>query len=188
MERKSFGTNEGGYTLVEVVLVIVITGVISILLTGPLIEGGKVWDQIQRRKDMTQQSRLALDRMTRELSSTRRLANNTPDIAEVTTGPTCIRFNDGRGQMILFRLNGTTIDPATGGTCAVPTTVSELAENVVNFTLRCFDSANSPLFPCSGNEALIRRVSIFLTLNESGESFDFDSEITFRNLMGFERT
>ena len=134
--------DQKGYTLIEVVLVIVIIGAVAAMVGVPLLEGGKIWGQIGSRKDMSQQGRLVMDRMSRELMVTRRFANNTPNIAEVSATP-CIRFTDGRGQLTLYMLNGTRLDHATGGTCGAPTSVNPLADNVSGFSITCYDNSNS---------------------------------------------
>lgn len=160
-----------------------IIGAIAALVGIPLLEGAEIWGQIGSRKDMSQQGRLVMDRMSRELMAARRLANNTPNIAEVTATP-CIRFTDVRGQLTLYTLNGTRLDRATGGTCGVPSSVNPLGDNVSGFSITCYDNANSVLAPCTGSESSIRRVSLDLSLTQSNETLDFKSNVTLRNLAG----
>lgn len=171
--------------MIEVILVIVILGVLAVVIGGPLIEGSLAWQEVTTRKDATQFVRLGMDRMAREIRATQRLANNTPNVAEVATSPTCIRFIDVTGNTILYHLNGTSLDRATSGTCASPTSANSLVSDVTSFTITCYTSANAVISPCSGNLSTIRRLLLQLVVTVGVESVEFDSEVTLRNLSGF---
>lgn len=171
--------------MIEAILVIVILGVLAVIIGLPLIQGSLAWTEVSTRKDATQFVRLGMDRMVRELRNTQRLANNTPNVAEVTTGPTCIHFTDILGNLILYNLNGTSLNRATGGTCASPTSANSLVSNVTSFTITCYSNANAVISPCSGNLSAIRRLLLQLVVTEGVEAVEFDSQVTFRDLMGF---
>jgi prepilin-type N-terminal cleavage/methylation domain-containing protein len=175
---------EKGFSMIEVILVIVILGILAVVIGGPLIQGSLIWQKVSTRKDATQFVRLGMDRMARELRNTQRLANNTPNVAEVTTGPTCIRFTDILGNTILYKLNGTSLDRATGGTCASPTTANSLVSNVTSFTITCYSSANAVISSCS-TLSTIRRLLLQLVVTVGVEAVEFDSQVTFRDLSGF---
>jgi prepilin-type N-terminal cleavage/methylation domain-containing protein len=177
---------EKGFTMIETILVIVILGILAVVIGAPLIQGSLAWQEVSTRKDATQFVRLGMDRMVRELRNTQRLANNTPNVAEVTTGPaTCIRFTDALGNLILYKLNGTSLDRATGGTCASPTTANSLASNVTSFTITCYSNTNAVISPCSGNLSGIRRLLLQLVATVGVEAVELDSQVTFRDLLGF---
>jgi len=171
--------------MIEAILVIIILGIVSVIIVVPLMQGAKGWQAVILRKDATQFVRLGMDRMARELRNTQRLANNTPNVAEVTTGPTCIRFTDALGNLILYKLNGTSLDRATGGTCAAPTTANSLASNVTSFTITCYSNTNAVISPCSGNLPGIRRLLLQLVATVGVEAVELDSQVTFRDLLGF---
>ncbi len=177
-------SKENGFTLLEAVLVIVIIGILAVIIGTPLIQGSLAWQAVSTRKDATQQARLGMDRMVRELRNTQRLANNTPNVAEVTTAPTCIRFTDILGNMILYKLNGTSLDRATGGNCAAPTSASSLASNVTSFTITCYSSTNTVIASCSPLSS-IRRLLLQLAVTVGTETVQLDSQVTFRDLLGF---
>jgi prepilin-type N-terminal cleavage/methylation domain-containing protein len=181
---KHFRDTEKGYTLIELILVIVILGILSVLVGVPLLQGARGWKAVSTRKEATQFARLGMDRMARELRMTQRLANNTPNIAEVTTAPTCIRFTDVLGNLILYKLNGTSLDRATGGTCASPTSANSLVGDVSGFSIACYNNANA-VIACSSNLTAIRRVLFQLSVTENGEAVELDSQVTLRNLTGF---
>ena len=175
---------ENGFTMIEAILVIVILGILSVIIVVPLMQGAKGWQDVSLRKDATQFARIGIDRMARELRNTQRLANNTPNVAEVTTGPTCIRFTDILGNLILYKLNGTSLDRATGGTCASPTSANTLASNVTSFTITCYNNANTVIASCSTPSA-IRRLLLQLVVTEGVEAVELDSQVAFRDLLGF---
>jgi prepilin-type N-terminal cleavage/methylation domain-containing protein len=173
-----------GFTMIEAILSILILGILAVVIGSPLIQGSLAWQEVSARKDATQFVRLGMDRMVRELRNTQRLANNTPNVAEVTTGPTCIRFTDTLGNMILYKLNGTSLDRATGGTCASPTSANSLASNVTSFTITCYSNANA-VITCSSNLSSIRRLLLQLVVTQGGESVELDNQVAMRDVWGF---
>ena len=175
--------NQKGYSLIEAILVIVIVSVISITIGVPFLEGVEVWDQIDKRKNLVQQGRSVMDRMVREIQATQRLGNNTPNIIEANAAP-CIHFTHVTGETILYRLNGTSLERASGGTCGSPSSINGLADNVSSFTMVCFDNNNTVLSPCTGNESLIRRIQNNLSFTQAGETLELSSVVTLRNLVG----
>jgi len=176
---------EKGFTLIEAILVIVILGILAVIIGVPLMQGAKGWRDVSLRKDALQFARLGMDRTVRELRNTQRLANNTPNVAEVTTGPTCIRFTDVLGNTILYKLNGASLDRATGGTCAAPSSANSLASNVTSFTITCYNNLNAVITPCSGGLSSIRRLLLQLVVTVGTEAVPLDSQVTFRDLLGF---
>jgi prepilin-type N-terminal cleavage/methylation domain-containing protein len=175
---------QNGFSMIEAILVIIILGIMSVIISVPLMQGAKGWQAVSVRKDATQFARLGMDRMARELRNIQRLANNTPNIAEVTSSPACIRFTDTLGNMILYKLNGTSLDRATGGTCATPTSANSLAGNVTGFTITCYSNTNA-VITCSSNLSSIRRVFLQLVVTESGEAVELDSQVALRALWGY---
>src|SRR6266446_4428378 len=173
-----------GFTMIEAILSILILGILAVIIGSPLIQGSLAWQEVSARKDATQFVRLGMDRMVRELRNTQRLANNTPNVAEVTTGPTCIRFTDVLGNLILYKLNGTSLDRATGGTCASPTSANSLVSNVTSFTITCYSNANA-VITCSSNLSSIRRLLLQLVVTQGTEAVELDSQVTLRPLLGF---
>lgn len=183
MDRENFRANQKGYSLIEAILVIVIVSVISITVGVPILEGVEVWDQIEKRKNLIQQGRSVMDRMAREIQATQRLGNNIPNIIEVKAGP-CIHFIHVTGETIIYRLNGTRLDYASGGTCGSPSSINGFADNVSSFTMICFDNNNTVLSPCAGNERFIRRIENTLSFTQGRETLELSSVVTLRNLVG----
>ena len=183
LESEGFMDNQKGFSLIEAILVIVIVSVIAITIGVPFLEGVEVWDQIDKRKNLVQQGRSVMDRMVREIQATQRLGNNTPNIIEVNSVP-CIHFTTVTGETILYRLDGMSLDRATGGSCGSPSSINRLADNVSNFTMVCFDNNNTVLSPCAGNEVLIRRIQNNLSFTKAGETLELNNVVTLRNLVG----
>lgn len=176
-------SKENGFTLLEAVLVIVIVGILAVLIGTPLIQGSLAWVAVSTRKDATQSARLGMDRMVRELRHVQAKADNTPNFNEFTAAP-CVRFTDLSGTMIAFRLNGTSIERATGAiTCA--TAGTSLVSNVTSFTISCYNGSNALVSPCSSNPSTIRRMLLHVRVLVGSEPVELDSQVTLRSELRF---
>ncbi len=173
---------EKGFTLIEAVIVIVIIGILAVIIGAPLIQGSLAWQAVSARKDATQQARLGMDRMIRELRNVQATAASTPNFNEFTAAP-CVRFTDLSGTMIAFRLNGTNIERATGAiTCASAGT--SLVPNVTSFTITCYNGSNVLVSPCSSSPSTVRRLLLHATAQVGTESVSLDSQVTLRSELG----
>ena len=173
-------SKENGFTLLEAVLVIVIVGILAVVIGTPLIQGSLAWRDVSTRKDATQQARLGMDRMVRELRNVQATAAGTPNFNEFTAAP-CVRFTDFSGTVIAFRLNGTNIERATGAiTCASAGT--SLVPNVTSFTMTCYNGANA-VVACSTASA-IRRMLLHVRVLVGNEPVELDSQVTLRSELG----
>jgi len=166
--------NNRGFTLIEVILVIVILGILAAVIVPPLMEGTRGWVDVGTRKDLVQQGRMAMERMVREIRNTGRKADDTSCISAASS--TAYTFGDVNGDLvncngISFSLSGSQLLRGT----------AVLAENVSSFQLTYYNNANGS----TGTLSAIRRVSVALTLANGTESVTLDSEVYLRNMKGY---
>jgi MSHA biogenesis protein MshO len=96
--------NSSGFTLIEMVIVIVLVGILATIAATIIMQGVRAYSDEQSRSDAHYQARLAVERMSREI----RLIRGNADIS-VMNG-TLLRFTDINGSQMGFRLNGGNIE------------------------------------------------------------------------------
>jgi prepilin-type N-terminal cleavage/methylation domain-containing protein len=178
--------NPKGFTLIEAILVIVIIGILAVIIGVPLIQGSLAWQAVSTRKAATQQARLGMDRMVRELRNVQATAANTPNFNQFTAAPDCVAFTNLSGTMIAFRLNVATnsIERATGAGITCATGGTSLVSNVTNFTITCYNGSNALVSPCSSSPSTIRRLLLHATVQVGTEPVSLDSQVTLRSELG----
>ncbi|MCL8027635.1 PilW family protein [Nocardioides bruguierae] len=148
--------DDGGYTLVELLVAIGLLGVVSTLLLGLALSTAEVTDEIQSTADVTQESRLAVERLSRELRQTAAVDKvELTSLGDATTSLTVWTDFDGDGlrdtgisdpEVLTYRWDPTagrltlTANDADGAAITRPV----LAEVVSRFDLRLLSSAFEP--------------------------------------------
>jgi prepilin-type N-terminal cleavage/methylation domain-containing protein len=120
-----------GFTLVEIVMVIVILGVIGAFTFQFVAHGVQAFKKSSARKDLYDQGRLALERMVRELRDTKEVTGS------ASSSITFKKAHPGQAadniEEIKFELNGTNLE-RVGDPSGTPATAI-LASNVSSFTV-----------------------------------------------------
>ena len=80
--------NQGGFTLVELVTVIIVLGVVSIGISSFIRSGVQIFNDVSERDELLSQSRFVLERLNRELRSA---VPNSARLAQVG-GAQCVEF------------------------------------------------------------------------------------------------
>ena len=120
-----------GYTLVEIVMVIVILGVIGAFTFQFVAHGVQAFKKSSARKDLYDQGRLALERMVRELRDAKEVTGSTgSSVTFKKAHPSQAADNT---EEIKFQLNGTNLE-RVGDPNGTPAT-AVLASNVSSFTV-----------------------------------------------------
>jgi prepilin-type N-terminal cleavage/methylation domain-containing protein len=129
MPRAIGGQN--GYTLIEIIIVIVILGVIGAFTFQMVGAGVQAFKKSNARKDLYDQGRLALERMVRELRDTKEVTGSaSSSITFKKAHPAQAADNT---EEIKFELNGTNLE-RVGDPNGTPVT-AVLASNVSSFTV-----------------------------------------------------
>ncbi|MGA1796802.1 MAG: type II secretion system protein J [bacterium] len=152
-----------GFTLIEILVTIVVMAVLFGVGASIITTTIQSWHMITLRKELLCNSRVAMNRMVREI----RLA----DPSTITTfNATDFQFTDIHNQTIRLRLDGTVlrrnIDPLAGYL---------QAGNGLQFTY--LDPNGDP----AAGASQIRRVNIRLSLQKGGQTFSYQSEARIRN-------
>ena len=70
-----------GFTLIEIVIVIVLVGLLATILIEPFHQGVQSFLAVEARGDLTAEARAATTRMVREIRNIQKKADNTPNIS-----------------------------------------------------------------------------------------------------------
>jgi len=120
-----------GFTLIEIVIVIVILSIVSAITIYFLVSSLRVYTMTVNQKTLFDEGKLALERMCRDIRDANSITGST------ATSITFIRTHaTGAGQdianeTITFQLTGTTLEKVK----ASPAVTSAIAENVSAFTV-----------------------------------------------------
>jgi prepilin-type N-terminal cleavage/methylation domain-containing protein len=139
--------DDAGFSLIELLVAMVLTGVLGSLLIGSALGARKVTDDARANSELTADVRRAMERLVRELRQAGRI--DQVDLPVTATDPTAITFwadfdNDGQPdvgaddpEVLTYRYvpgSGTitlTVDDADGASITTPI----LAQNVTSFTI-----------------------------------------------------
>jgi len=122
-----------GFTLIEIVVVIVILSIISGITLHFVVNSVRIYTLTVNQKTLLDEGKLALERMCRDI----RDANTISSPASGGSGSSITMTrshgtaHDTSGEDITFRLNGTTLEQAKTS----PSATSALASNVSSFTV-----------------------------------------------------
>jgi len=162
-----------GFTLIELIIVIILFIIIVGFAGWSFVVGLRTWASGMNRTEIRQDSALAMERMVRELSQAKLIT-----IAQVDT----VKFaadadDDGADETITF-------DTLTGNlNRTVKDTITVLARNVNSFQLAYYDLNDVLLdFPVLGADRdNIRVITITLTMNKADETLTLSSGAYARN-------
>jgi len=187
---RKFVKGKEGFTLIEIVLVLVIIAVLAGILIEPFRLGVKSYIGIQTRADLTSQAREATVRIVRELRNIRKKADIPPtsnivcDIVGDEATVSRIRFLDVQNDDIKFYLSGSNVQRMDMDT----STDNILIDQVSSLQFRYFDKDNAELTPSPQlSEAQcdnVRRILVILTMQEGTETVTMTGQAFLRDLRG----
>src|SRR3990172_1283381 len=103
-----------GFTLIEIVITIVLVTILSGLAAVIMLHGVKAYSTEQSRSDVHYQTRIAVERMAREIRLIRsQTAGDIPTMAA-----TDLYFCDVTGKAVEFQLSGTALSRRESPTCS----------------------------------------------------------------------
>jgi prepilin-type N-terminal cleavage/methylation domain-containing protein len=125
-----------GFTLVEIIVVIVILSIVSAITIKFLIDSLKIYTMTVNQKTLLDEGKLALERMCRDIRDASDLIVTTASSIAFTRTHATGTGQDGAGERIKFDLSGTTLRKIKGvdasGNGGTPYT---MASNVSTFTV-----------------------------------------------------
>lgn len=151
-----------GFTLVELLIVVVIAGIIFALASPLLQTGFNAFFTQQNLSDAEWQGRLATERMSRDLRAI-------PTVANISTaGSNQLIYLDSSGSTVNYQLSGT--DLTLSG--------NVLARGINNLTFTYYD-ANGAV---TGLIANIRYIDINLNITQNNTNTTLSTLVNLRNL------
>ncbi|MDP3143159.1 MAG: type II secretion system protein [Thermodesulfovibrionales bacterium] len=200
----SLFTAKKGFTLIELVMTMVLIGIIAYIVAIALSTGIKAYFTTDFRKEALDQSRIAMERITREIRNVRSLGTSVDadgfiDAEIGTANATQFCFNDVSGNTISFRYDGSNNiyreewTPANLAACPSAGGGNILAENVTALNFQ-YVLANGTItqtpdtLPALQDRTDIRRVQIGwsgtpgISINFRNETVSLTSEVYLRNL------
>jgi len=175
MKRQAYGTGNEGFTLMEIILVLVLIGIMAGVLVPTLQEGVQSYTVTETRGDLTAQARQAATRMVRELRNIQKEADNTPNISSANV--TTVTFVDVLDNTITFNLSGGTVQRNSDA----------LVEQVSNLSFRYFNATNAELtsLPLNATDRNnVRRILVVLTLADGSLTVLVTEQAYLRELTG----
>ncbi len=172
---RTFVKGKEGFTLIEIVLVLVIIAVLAGILIEPLRQGIQSYVGIETRADLTSQAREATSRIVREIRNIQKKANDKPNITSADA--TSITFVDHRDTTISFSLSGNTVLRDT----------NILTDKVSSFQVRYFDGNNGEISSPLDTEAkrdAVRRILVIMAMQEGTETVTMTGQAFLRDLRG----
>lgn len=174
-------TSNSGFTLIEMLMAIVLIGIVATVASMTLYQGARAFQQSGARGDLTEEARLALDRISKELMfarCTQAGAACAPQASDLTAMlANDLRFmnaeNAGRG----FRLNAGNLMMRNGVMDSDPEDL--LAGNVSALNFTYLDRNGAAAAAVSD----VWLIGVDVTLSGSGETIDFTVKVhprTFR--------
>ncbi len=163
MKRRS----DLGFTLIEVIMVIVILSTIAGLTIYFLVDSVRLYSLTVNQKALSDEARIALEKIGRDLRDAQSIsapaAGSSSSILSFTR--THATAGDGVNENITYRQNGSILEKVK----TAPAAVSPLAEKVANFLV--------------SREVAGQEVKIILTLSGSrGERVTLQTKVYPRNL------
>jgi len=161
-----------GFTLLELVMVIVLLGIIagaSVPLMFEIVNG---WQLSVTRNEMSESAKIGMDRMIREM---RQISNRS---GVITANSSVFQFIDVNGSDITFNLSGSNLMRTIGEVS------NQLADNVAQLNFSYYDNEDSLIAVPRVNpqDTDIRRIVVDLVFSSAGTQLNIESGVSPRRL------
>jgi len=165
--RTHYSELQKGFTLIEIIIVIVILSIISAISIKFVVDSLRIYTMTVNQKTLFDEGKLAMERMVRDIRDARAMAE--PDPGETVSDVRITRTNataqDEAGEAIRFVLSGTTLQKRKSAPSVM---LIDLASNVSTFT---------------ATRGSTTEITIVLTLSlASGESVTLQTKVYPKNL------
>jgi prepilin-type N-terminal cleavage/methylation domain-containing protein len=152
---------QDGFTMVEMVIVIVLIGIIAMTASLLIGQAAQTYQKEDNYSAITNQGRLALETMAREI----RMIRSTSDITSSCASTTALNFTDTNGTLVAYSFSGSTLLAGT----------NPLATNLTSFGITYYDESSPPVTTttCSA----VWNVTVSLTVAQGGDSLTMRTTI-----------
>lgn len=168
-----------GFTLIELVITMTLIGIIAYIVAIALSTGIKAYFTTDFRKEALDQTRIAMERMTREIRNLR----DSDDVGASSGTQFC--FTDTEGTQINYSYSGSDIKRDTGN-CA-PGSGATLSTNITSFSfsyIRANGTSDAGFVDTDPDDPATdtKRIRITFTATISTEPVTLQSEVWPRSL------
>jgi prepilin-type N-terminal cleavage/methylation domain-containing protein len=160
-----------GVTLIELVMVIVLTGAVLLIGAGIVTDTARSFDVGRDITDVGWQGRVALERMERDL----RAVNGTAAITTWTA--TTLTFTNTAGTSIAYGLAGTTLQRTQAAGPARP-----LADNISSLGFTYWDRSGAQLTPAVSSVTDIYYITVALGVTKGDASSNYRTTVHPENI------
>jgi len=132
MNPRTLEPSSRGFTLIEIIIVIVILSIISAITIKFLTDGLRIYTMTVNQKTLFDEGKLALERMCRDIRDARSITGTTATSITFTRNDATAQ--DGAGENIRFDLSGSTLRKVKNAGGA-PENPIAMADNVTTFAV-----------------------------------------------------
>jgi prepilin-type N-terminal cleavage/methylation domain-containing protein len=129
-ELKTMGSR--GFTLIEIIVVIVVLAIVSAITIKFLTDSLRIYTMTVNQKTLLDEGKMALERMCRDIRDARSITGTTATSITFTRNDATVQ--DGAGENIRFDLNGNTLRKVKNAGGA-PENPIAMADSVSTFTV-----------------------------------------------------
>jgi prepilin-type N-terminal cleavage/methylation domain-containing protein len=127
-----FSKSQRGFTLIEIIVVIVILSIVSAISIKFLADSLRIYTMTVNQKTLFDEGKLALERMCRDIRDASAITGST--LSSITFTRNDATAQDGAGENIRFDLSGSTLRKVKNAGGA-PENPIAMADNVSTFTV-----------------------------------------------------
>lgn len=156
---------ERGFTFIEIILVILLTGIVASIIGLFLSQGFSAYFATKPIVSVSGEANMAMDNMLREIKSAE-------SINSISSN--ALSFVNQQGETIVIDLSGTTLRRNVNGGGAQP-----LCNNVTSFSFAYFNAG----FATTALPAEVRFITVSLTVSENNIPYSLASGTLIRKLL-----
>ena len=163
-----------GWTLVELIMVMVIIGIVAVFIGPVLLNAVKAYDRTQITVNTYGKMRYAMERMAREIAAVRRAPGDTTAFEVASMTPTSFTFTNEDGTQVAIALGGSDVNLTYAGTGT-----GVLADRVgaLNFAYYRHDGASA-----AANATELELVEVSMTISDGTTSYASRLRVALRNV------
>ncbi len=173
-----------GFTLIELIIVIVVVGVIASVFAILIIQGIDTYGFITIREDILSEAELAMERMVREIRQIQSYRDlETAEATEVIylAGSAEFQFVDVHDNIVGFKLDGSQLRRIEFEERDVPQYDDLLADDISSMVFTYWDESNNKL-TVPADVTAIKRIEISIQMERQNQEVRIETQVHPRNL------